>query len=143
MIVVDASLGAKWMVVERDSPEALRFLLDPEHELCSPDLFFTEVAAVIVRKGNENKDWIDDAREALDKWTIAWSDHLVATFRVTQRRLHRAGQLALQLGHPLADCIYLALAIELDCDLATCDAKFAKKAMRLWPRVRLLESYST
>jgi predicted nucleic acid-binding protein len=47
--------------------------------------------------------------------------------------------LAQTLGHTLKDCLYLALARELDCDFLTCDARFVAKAALLSPRARLLE----
>ena len=143
MIVVDASLAVKWMLWEADSPQALAFLRAPPGELAAPELIFIEVAGVIVRQANINKAIQPDALRALEKWTVAWSDHVVKNYRVTQRRLFRASSLALRLGTPLKDCIYLALAMELRCELATCDARFRDKAGLLYPSVRLLSEYQT
>ncbi len=142
MIVVDASLAAKWMLWEEDSPDALNFLNMHSRELCGPDLVFVEVAQAIVRRANADKSLHDDALRALDKWTVAWTDHVLTAHRITQIRLQTAGEMALGLGHPLADCIYLALVMELNCELATCDIKFAEKAAKLWSKIRLLRSYS-
>ena len=141
MIVVDASLAAKWMLWEADSPAALAFLSGRRAELCGPDLLFVEVASAIVRRGNVTKALGPDALLALEKWTVAWSDHVVRTHRVTQPRLFAAGRLALELGHQIYDCVYLGLAMELDADLVTCDVKFADTARQLWSRVRLLSDY--
>ena len=52
--------------------------------------------------------------------------------------LATAAGLAVDLGHPLKDCIYLALAIELECELVTADARFAEKAKGVWDKVRVL-----
>lgn len=141
MIVVDASLAVKWMLWEDRSDEALTFLFANGRNLCALDILFVEVAGAIVRRANENKAIAEDARVALDKWTVAWGDHAVTPHRVTQVRLRRAANLAIDLGHPLKDCLYLVLAMELNCDLATCDAKFAAKAKALYPDVRLLSDY--
>jgi predicted nucleic acid-binding protein len=141
IVVVDASLAAKWMLWEADSRAALEFLLRKDHELCAPDLLFTEVAAAIVKRANMRKDIAADALEALRKWTIAWGEHAVRPHRVTQRRLYEAGKLAVTLGHPLKDCIYLGLAMELDCLLATCDAKFVARARTVHPKVKLLHEF--
>ena len=141
IVVVDASLAAKWMLWEADSRTALRFLFHKKHELCAPDLLFTEVAAAIVKRANMNKEIADDALEALRKWTVTWGEHAVRPHRVTQRRLHEAGKLAMTLGHPLKDCLYLGLAMELDCPLATCDAKFVAKARTVHPDVKLLHEF--
>ena len=141
MIVVDASLAAKWMLWEADTRIALRFLLHHGRGLCGPDTLFTEVAGAIVRRANQRQGIETDALEALRKWTVAWGQHVVKPHRVTQRRIYEAGKIAITLGHPLKDCIYLALAVELRCELATCDLKFLTKARRLYPAVRLLEEF--
>ena len=143
MIVVDASLAVKWMLWEVDSRQALDFLSAHGRECVAPELIFIEVAGVIVRRGNQDKALQPDVLKALGKWTVAWSDHVVKNYRVTQRRLFRASSLALQLGHPLKDCIYLALAQELGAELATCDARFREKALSLYPDIRLLADYAT
>ncbi len=143
MIVVDASLAAKWMLWEGDSRDALRFLLHPDRSLCGPNLLFTEVAGAIVKRANMKKGIAADALEALRKWTIAWGEHIVKPHRVTQRRLYEAGKLALTLGQPLKDCIYLGLAMELSCELATCDEKFRAKAIGIYPPVKLLGEFES
>lgn len=142
MIVVDASLAAKWMLWEADTLDAVAFLREHGRELAAPEIIFTEVAGAIVRRGNENKAVQPDVLRALRKWTTAWSDHVVKGYRITQRRLLTASSLALQIGHPLKDCLYLALALELKGELATCDARFRDKVAPFHPRIRLLRDYS-
>ncbi|TMJ11171.1 MAG: type II toxin-antitoxin system VapC family toxin [Alphaproteobacteria bacterium] len=142
MIVVDASLAAKWVLWEADSAEAFDFLTRHQNELAAPELIFIEVAGAIVRRANEDKSLREAALRALDKWTVAWTDHVIQHHRVTQRRIHSAAGLAIRLGHPLKDCVYLGLAMELKCPLVTCDAVFTRKAVSLYPDVRLLEDYS-
>ena len=141
IVVVDASLAAKWMLWEADTRDALRFLYHRDRDVCGPDLLFIEVASAIVRRANEKKEIAADALEALRKWTVAWGKHMVRPHRVTQRRLYEAGKLAITLGHPLKDCIYLGLAIELSCPLATCDDRFRAKAANIYPEVRLLHDF--
>ena len=145
MIVVDASLAAKWFLWVEDTHYALRFLFHYGRSLRGPDLLFTEVAGAIVSHAHKSKaslgDITADALEALRKWTIAWDGHAVRPHRVTQRRLYQAGKIALTLGHPVADCIYLVLAAELGCELATCDAKFQAKAREKYPQVKMLRDF--
>jgi predicted nucleic acid-binding protein len=45
------------------------------------------------------------------------------------------------MSHPIKDCIYLALAMEQDRELATCDHRFQKRAVALYPKVKLLRDY--
>lgn len=142
MIVIDASLAAKWVLTEDDSAAALQFLTNHVGTLVGPDLLAIEVASAIVRRGNEDKAFQSDAARALDKWTGSVAPLLTEVYPTTLPRLSQSGQLAFRLGHPIADCVYLALAIEFQCDLATCDAKFAAKTDAVWNRVRLLADYS-
>jgi predicted nucleic acid-binding protein len=139
ILVVDASVAVKWILREASTPLALALLRDPECAFAAPELIFLEVAGAFVRRANMDKSLQADALRALEHWTIAWSDHVVKNYRVTQRRLFHASSLAIQLGTPLKDCIYLALAIELKCDLITCDARFRDKARVLYAGVKLLE----
>ena len=127
MIVVDASLAAKWLFVEPGSDAAKKFAADHDGRLCAPDLLFTDVAGVAVRRANMAPELRGESLEALRIWTTAWGDGIVVAHRITPALLHDAAMLALTLAHPLADCVYLALAIALSCDLATCDAKFRAK----------------
>jgi predicted nucleic acid-binding protein len=129
------------MLWEADSRRALSFLLHYGRELCGPDLLFTEVAAAIVARSNRSKGIEAGALEALGKWTVAWGEHVVKPHRVTQRRLYEAGRLAISLGHPLKDCIYLALALELDCPLATCDNALCAKGSFVHRPVKLLNEF--
>ena len=143
MIVVDASLATKWLLNEDDSGEALRFLGAQSDTLVGPDLLLVEVASAVVRRGNESKPFREDAVRTLKKWTTVVAPLLGESYPTTLDRLDAASHLAFRLGHPLKDCIYLALAIEFDAELATCDARFATKARTVWPRVRLLADYAS
>jgi predicted nucleic acid-binding protein len=133
MIVVDASLGVKWFLDEAGSDEAIAVLVEHRSEIIAPDLFGVEVAAALVREINAKRD--DNARYG---WELA---RLLALFESEAVMLHRvppklvayAADFAVEIGHPLKDCIYLALAIAQGCELFTCDARFAAKAAR-WER---------
>ena len=56
--------------------------------------------------------------------------------------LAAASELALQLAHALADCLYLALAESLDVALITADRAFARRAARQSNLVQILEETS-
>jgi len=141
MIVVDASLAVKWLFREADSELALHFLKQQKGELAAPDLIYIEVAGVVVRRGNENKPDRQSALRAIETWTRVYAGQVVKPFDTTPNRLRNAGHIALRIGHPLKDCVYLALARELDAELATCDRKLREKALPLYPNIKLLADY--
>ncbi|KQN24790.1 hypothetical protein ASE86_00360 [Sphingomonas sp. Leaf33] len=141
MIVVDASLAAKWVLWEDHSDRALAFLSLHRANLCGPDLIVIEVAGAIARVARMAKlDPIDSA-QLLELWFGDFGAAAVDTRRPDKALLRFAAQLSIDLDHPIQDCLYLAMAIDLDADLATCDEKFVRKAEKHHPRVRLLASY--
>ncbi len=79
-----------------------------------------------------------EALKSLAKFKLMIESEAVKLHRTGIDLQDRAARLALDLGHPLKDCIYLALAMELGCDLVTCDARFAAKAKGVWAGVRVL-----
>ena len=136
MIVVDASLAVKWLVIEASS-DAAEQVLDA-NDIAAPDLIMIEVAGALVRRANETKALAAAMRAALVRWEGLLSDHLIDLFPPTPVALTRAGNLAIDLGHPVKDCLYLALAMDLDCPLVTADARFAAKARGVYADVRVL-----
>ena len=142
MIVVDASLATKWLVQEVDHHAAIGFMSRFRSELAAPDLLLSEVSSAIVRRANMREITATDAVDRMAEWLALWSRGPIARYRLSAELVAEAAHVALQLGHPLADCLYLALAIELDCELATCDAEFQARAAPLYPRVKLLADFS-
>jgi len=141
MIVVDASLAAKWVLWESDSDRAFAFLHAYGEAMAAPDTLLHEVTGAVVSRHNRREMDKREALESIAQWAGFWRDQLIHAHRVTAELVQHAGELAIALGHPIADCIYLALAIELGCDLATCDAKFHARAGAHLPNVRLLEEF--
>jgi predicted nucleic acid-binding protein len=138
MIVVDASLAAKWIIVEPNSAAALALLEDCVDPLVAPDLIAIEVASAIVRRANMDKALGETMRDANARWANLLDAQTITLRRPTSSDILEAANLAMDLGHPLKDSIYLALAMEMGCDLITCDARFAEKAKGVWARVRVL-----
>lgn len=137
MIVVDASLATKWLLVEADSDAALGFLKTYEARVCAPDLLALEVSRALVTAANMRRIENVQARGLLQTWLHTVAEERIA-LHPTLRYLGRGADIALDLGHPLPDCIYLAMAIELDCPLATADRKFAEKATPVYDRIELV-----
>jgi predicted nucleic acid-binding protein len=138
VIVVDASVAVKWYFREVGS-DAAQGLLDPKiGSLISPDLLLIEVCAAFVRGANVDKSRKEDAHAFIADFREKLDNGTVRTERLSSHGLATAATLALDLGHPLKDCLYLALAMELECELVTCDVRFAAKAKGVWDRVRVL-----
>jgi predicted nucleic acid-binding protein len=137
MIVVDASLAVKWFLPEPGADDAAQLLLG-DIAMVGPDMLAVEVHATFVRGANMVKANRKDAESSIQRFQKMIVSNNVQLIRSTPLHIERSANIALELGHPLKDCIYLALAMELECDLVTCDAKFAKKAKEVWDRVRVL-----
>ncbi len=137
MIVVDASLAVKWFLPE-PSAEAAAALLLEQDEIAGPDMLAVEVHATLVRGANMVKSNRVEAETAIRRFQAMIESGEVTLIRSLPNQIERAANIAIGLGHPLKDCLYLALAMELDCELVTCDARFAEKAKGVWARVRVL-----
>lgn len=137
MIVVDASLAVKWFLPEPGAEAAAALLLEQD-EIAGPDMLAVEVHATLVRGANMVKSNRVEAETAIRRFQAMIESGEVTLIRSLPKQIERASNLAIGLGHPLKDCIYLALAMEMECNLITCDAKFAARAKGVWDRVRVL-----
>jgi len=135
--VIDASVAAKWVVPEHDSPLAEALLDD---ELIVPDLLFAEVANIL---------WKKQLRAEMDGPTALigarWLLQVPLQVHDSASLLAEALALALRLRHPAHDCLYLALAERVEAPLVTADQRLharcqAVDARWLGERVRLLDA---
>jgi predicted nucleic acid-binding protein len=131
-IVIDASVALKWVLNEHDSEAALALR---EHELLAPDLWLAEAANALWRSERMGLLTLGEAHGLLTDL----SNSPIASFPMA-RHLEQALTLAIQLRHPIYDCIYLALAVHHDIHVVTADQRFAGVAGRpgMTDRVRLL-----
>jgi len=124
--VADASVAVKWFLNEADTPRAMA-LLNRGAELCAPQLLRVEIAAAIVRRFRTGGLDLDDARERLAEAAAAASEPRIS-FWSDSDLLPRACAIALQIKHPLQDCVYLACAEHVGGELVTADATLFKRA---------------
>ena len=133
MIVVDASVAAKWFLPEADS-EAAQALLAGPRRLLAPDLIRIEVAAAITRQARLGRLSADRVRALVAEWAQALADGAI-TLTPARDDIDGAAELAIQLRHPLQDCLYLALALRLDVPIVTADRAFINRARTAHPRI--------
>ena len=137
MIVLDASVTVKWFASEPCSAEA-RSLVRSKEELVAPELTQVEVASALIKKALRQQLNLKEAQEALTLWFEAIKDGDIVLLPDADY-VPAASELALQLAHPLADCLYLALAECLGVALITADRTFARRAAQRSILVHLLE----
>lgn len=115
-LVVDTSVALKWVVDEAGADLARLWVGEP---LIAPDLLSIELANALWKKVRKNEISREHAVSGL-----AAAPAAVALFP-SLRLLAPAFSLALELEHPVYDCVFLALAVMLDIDLVTADGRFA------------------
>ena len=131
--VVDACVAVKWVVEEAGSDTARS--LSPTR-LEAPDLLLIECANILWKKVRLGDLSPRDAAVRLDVL-------MVAPVKLTAggELLKSALELALELQHPVYDCMYVALALRRDIPLVTADERLAaavRKRRKLAARVLLL-----
>ena len=136
MIVVDARVAVKWFLPEPGASAAQAVLLGSD-KLMAPALIRVEVAAAITRKVRLGELLSQEAEAACDLWFRALSTAVI-TLSPDEDDLAAAVALALQIRHPLQDCLYLALAVRNQSALITADPKFSERATLAYGKVRLL-----
>jgi len=118
LLVVDASIVVKWFLPEIHSAAALR-VAESDHTFTAPDLLGAEIANTFWKKVRRGELTHDEGRRLLDDFRrldIAVVPH--------DALLPAAFDLAATAGHPVYDCLYLALADRSGCQLVTADRRF-------------------
>jgi predicted nucleic acid-binding protein len=116
--VIDASVAVKWYVPESHSVEAER-LLDPQYELCAPELIVPEFGNIIWKKMRRKELRESEGQQIIREFqragvnTFEQMSLLTAAFTGAQRS-----------GLTVYDWTYMALAVALDCEFVTADEQF-------------------
>ena len=124
-VVVDASIAVLWFANEPDRWNAER-LLETESLLFAPDLMAAETTNAWWKKLRRHEMELADVEQAVTNLLaleIAWTSSTAL--------LRPAARLAVELGHPVYDCLYLALAASCSASLATADGRLRTGAARL------------
>ena len=116
-LIVDASVAVKWLFTEEGTVES-RQLLAHRIVLYAPDFILTEVANVIWKKAHRKEiadpqPYLEELARLPDAVVLCPSADLVA----------HAAAIALEIGHPVYDCLYLACAEVERSPLITADGR--------------------
>jgi predicted nucleic acid-binding protein len=133
-VVVDASVAAKWFVVEHDSERAFDLLA--LEALFAPQLLAVEVAAAITRRFRMGAMEEGDARRKLQ---LARETLRRPVFQLLPDAdlIERASEIALTIRHPVQDCLYIACAERSAADVLTVDPTLLKRAAPMFSFVQL------
>jgi len=131
-LVVDASVAVKWVIDEENFEQAAALR---EDELIAPAFWLLEAASVLWRRSRRGEFSLVDALEFLGELRNA----PVASLPI-EPYIPSALQLAAAAGHPVYDCLYLAVAIRHDTHVVTADRRFAaiERLPNFSGRIRLL-----
>ena len=133
----------KLVVDEIDSDAVEQWLASTTDDIGAPDLIAIEMAQAIVRRVNARDMSSGNGQSALRDWRDILAGRAILQDRSDPDHVERAAALAMRLGHPVKDRICLALAIEHDAELATCDAGFAGEARIVSSKIMLLADYAS
>ena len=119
-LVIDASIAVKWVVEEEGTSQALT--LRQRAKLPAPELLVAECANIF---------WKKVQREELSRQEALFAARLLQAAEIellpTRSLLEVATRIAIDLDHPAYDCLYLALAVETQCQFVTADERFVRK----------------
>ena len=114
-VIVDASIAVKWWAPEAGSASAVR-LLEGTWRLVAPDLMVAEAANTWWDKHRMGEMARADVETAVSRLCAIGIDWVPSA-----RVLAPAARLALDVQHPVYDCVYLVTAREQGLPLATDD----------------------
>ena len=134
MLVVDTSVAVKFVTEEVGSAQALD-LIGGTDALIAPDWITVEAASALWAKVQRRDISQAHAEHGFQNLTAFFLQILPSL-----PLLGRAFALSFELGHPVYDCVFLALALREQAVLVTADEKFVKAVRRtgMTAQVRLL-----
>lgn len=115
--VIDSSVALKWFIPE-PLRAAARSMLDLSDMLIAPDFLLAECASALWRKMR-----LGEINEANAHRIVAALAGGVPELRPTAPLVPHALEIANQLGQPVADCLFVALADVEGAKLATADKR--------------------
>lgn len=136
MMIIDASVAAKWYLPETGSEEAIE-LVESGADLTAPSLIQLEVLASITRCVREKRADAEITLVRCQRWQEFLDEGSMKIY-ATEDILPLALDLSISMKHPLQDCVYIALAKHFKAELVTADHLMAKHAKNISVKTRLV-----
>jgi predicted nucleic acid-binding protein len=133
--VVDASVALKWFLPEAGNSGAENLLtafLIGTVALYAPDLLLIEAGSGLWRRSIVLKQLAPSDAKAIYRDLLT----LPLNFQPSERLAASALSLSIVQRHSPYDCLYCALALEMDCEFVTADRKLVTKLERSLPFIR-------
>jgi predicted nucleic acid-binding protein len=128
MIVLDASVGLKWILGDEEGGEKARRYREGhvtgEEAVAVHSLFFYEIANVLVTKTRLS------TKDAAEGFSLIW-DFDLEVFSLGLDEFLEGMILARQYGITLYDAAYIVLARKLGCPFVTSDRRLYRKVKGL------------
>ena len=115
-LVIDASVAVKWVISEDGGDDAIQ--LRSAFTFVAPELLLPECANILWKKVQRKELEPNEAALA-----IALIERSGISFQSMQGLGETATRLAIELGHPAYDCVYLALALRQKLHFVTADKR--------------------
>jgi len=119
-MIIDASVALRWFLNEPGAADASAAFAQGPPPI-APDLVLVEIG---------NGLWAATRRQRIDETTaqaqLEAAPHLFGELRASEALAPRAFEIARALGHPIYDCLYLAMAEAEHMPLITADARLQK-----------------
>ena len=122
LLVVDTSVAIKFVTQEKGSEAAYQIVTGPE-SLIAPDWMLAETASALWKKVKFSLLLERNAERAL-KALPDFFEKIVPS----RPLLDEAFRLSFRLGHPVYDCLFLALGLRENAPVITADRDFCKAA---------------
>lgn len=143
VVVVDANLALKWVLIEEDSTKSMGLLekwTDESKEVIAPALFAYEVTNILHRQAVTGKLTHDEALQGLSK---LFSLGILLKFSFYDEISRQAMNYAHRFHLPATyDAHYLALAHREQCEFWTADTRLWNVVKSELNWVRLLSDYT-
>ncbi|MFT4182877.1 MAG: type II toxin-antitoxin system VapC family toxin [Rhizobium sp.] len=125
-LVVDASIAIKWVIEEDGTPLAVG--LRQNHRFAAPDLLTAECASILWKKTQRNE--LTSGEAAMAAKLLERSNIELFGMRSL---LATATEVAVSLGHPAYDCMYICLAASHNWRFVTADERLLRLVQQKAP----------